>query len=254
MKKLGVFVLFVFCVFPAFAQDDIIMKRDGSEMEVRVIQMNSKYVVYNLEDKNDKEDKQMDNKEIYMIKFHKRGNVFFTINGDRFDGDTDGKVPKKSTVVYLKEGKELVVYDLSMDTNKIVYKLSKKKDALTNYTPKYQVFMIVYPDGTKDIISEFEKPKTDQKVAQVPDNNLKVTPVPQPVSRPQQVEGKPRAAEILTDKNKKIEAIIVSEDGNAIHFYRKGMEAGPLYSIGVKHITRIDEIKPNNNKRNKKRR
>ncbi|MBQ9231077.1 MAG: hypothetical protein IJ190_07830 [Prevotella sp.] len=233
------------------AQKDIIMKRDGSELQVRIIQMNSKYVVYNLESKHDKEDKQIDNRKIYMIKFQKRGNVFFTEQGDRFDGEGDGKVPKGSTVVYLKEGKEILVYDLSMDTNKISYKLSKKKKDSFKYTPKYQVFMIVYPDGTKDIISEFERPKEVQQKVQGPQVKPREEDKSQFVSRSEPTFNSGEAV-ILTEKNFVIKAVVTQEDENTISFYRKGFTKGPLYHIGKQHVKRIDYIKTNN--KSKKRR
>ena len=257
MRQIFILIMLASCVSSIFAQKDIIMKRDGSEMQVRVVQINSKSVVYNLESKHDKEDKQMDNSEIYMIKFQNRGNVFFTEQGNRFNGEGDGKVPKKSTVVYLTKGQELVVFDLMMDTNKLSYKLSKDKDAPTNYTPKYQVFMIVYPDGTKDIITEFIQKKQDlpkvenqkePKQEAKPQKEDVVPPVPQSQTKTNSGE-----AVILTDGSNVIKAMVIKEDEKTISFYRKGFLQGPLYQIGKQHVKRVDYIKSNNKSKTKKR-
>lgn len=257
MRQIFILIMLVSCISAIFAQKDIIMKRDGSEMQVRVVQMNSKYVVYNLESKHDKEDKQMDNSEIYMIKFHKRGNVFFTEEGDRFNGEGDGKIPKKSTVVYLTKGQELVVFDLMMDTNKLSYKLSKDKDAPINYTPKYQVFMIVYPDGTKDIITEFVQKKQDLPKVETPKEPKQEAKTHKddvvPPTAQSQTKTNSGEAVILTDGNNVIKAMVIKEDEKTISFYRKGATKGPLYQIGKQHVKKVDYIKSNNKSKSKKR-
>lgn len=226
----GFAVMFLLTAFHAtvYAQKDIILRRDGKELQVKVIQVSNQNTTYTLADKHDKNTYHMPTSEIYMVKYEKRGNMFFTEKGERFFGSENGSLPSDATIIYLREGEEIVAYDMKMSTQKITYKKSKKnKDTKVFDIPKSSVFLIKYPDGTKDIISEFSSTPVD-------DSFLEYSPTD---SKQREF---PIEAIIKTRKDKTIYAIVTSETNDNISFLHKSSLNGPLYQIDK---TMIEDIK-----------
>lgn len=229
MKKELFTSLLLLCMLPVNAQKDIIMKRDGSEMTVKIIQVGPNRTTYKMDDKKKSGELFMDNSDIYMIKYEKRGNVFFSESGERFLGK-EQKVYDDDIVIYLKSGDEIVAYDLQMDTQKIVFNDGKGKKAAQMEIPKSKVFMIKYPDGTKDILNEFQ---SQQGIS----NETR-----RPQLKKEEKSEQRLLAIIKTHNNAKIEALVVDEKGGVISFYREGEPYGPLYQITRDKIESMEYV------------
>ena len=90
-----------------------------------------------------------------MLKFKTRGNVVFNANGERILTTSEHtEIPKDAIVVYYKDGREIPAYNLTMDASVVSFKTSKRAKDRPIFSPKAEVFMIRYPDGTRDILTD----------------------------------------------------------------------------------------------------
>ena len=147
------------------AKTDVIIMRDGRIVEGKVNQMTQHSVRFNNSTSGVKLD-ELPLKSVYMIKSSGRGSLFITETGQRKSAPQI-KINPKSTVVYTRDYSEIPVLTLDFDTGKIVYtteKATKKNPAKQYFIDQNNVFLIVYPDGTSDVmadltIAEEEKPE-----------------------------------------------------------------------------------------------
>lgn len=188
MKKLSLIFLLLFAMVSVSAsaallggKNDIIMLRDGSTIEAKIQQISGKSVKFKNETSGVKLD-ELPVTDIYMIKYAKRGNVFFTKEGNRKTGE-ENKPDSKATIIYTTDYREIQAYELEFDVDKLIYRTQKadrKNPQPTRHVlGLFQVFMIVYPDGTSEIVTELDKPyeptqpqKTEQETPQ--EEQLKV--------------------------------------------------------------------------------
>ena len=141
------------------SKNDIIMLRDGSSVEAKIQQISGKSVKFKNETSGVKLD-ELPVTEIYMIKYAKRGNVFFTKEGNRKTGEVN-EADSRATLIYTTDYREIPAYDLEFDVDKIIYR-SQKADKKNPQPARhvlglFQVFMIIYPDGTSEIVTELDK-------------------------------------------------------------------------------------------------
>lgn len=154
--KWALLLLFlVFCPLCANAQRDLIILRDGSERKVKIIMVKNDNTVF-AADKKSSIEQSISNKDIYMIKYDKRGNVFFTEDGERITGTGEAKIPSNATAIYLLKGEEIIGYNVEMDADKVSFTKSKKEGKDVSTINKSEIFLIVYPDETKDVLNDFE--------------------------------------------------------------------------------------------------
>lgn len=96
-----------------------------------------------------------------MIKYKERGNVYFKTDGSRVSGEKQ-KIDKNADIVYLVDGAELPAYGLEMNSDGISFRTTKDKKKARSAINGYklsEVFMIIYSDGSRDIITSLDKPK-----------------------------------------------------------------------------------------------
>lgn len=264
-----IFIFILSLLFPlnSFAQDHIIF-RDGREKDYKVIQVNSDKTLCKESDKKKAEEIILDNTDIYMIRYEKRGNVFFTEDGERFSGKTIEKPDGKATMVYLKEGKEIEAFDFEMTSDSIKYKDEKgriniftkrEKEVETKEIPKSDIFMLKYPDGTKDILTPFVSKKKENEQNHSETKSKNQTGQTQNVNNYSDIENSraknnqnlakqqdeennfpepeevnitfPCKATIETIQNSTIAAIVQSDDGDDIAYKRQSNPNGPTYHI-----------------------
>lgn len=165
------------------AQNDLIVLRDGTEIASKVMQISVKEVSYK-EKANDKQSQQIDLKDVYMVRFEKRGNIYITEDCKRITGEND-KWNKDADRIYLTKGKEIQAFNLNVKENTITYTLTQKgKGKKSNMIEvetisPAEVFMIKYSDGTKDIINDIqaqkeEEAKPETQTSPVKENEKKV--------------------------------------------------------------------------------
>ena len=233
------------------AQKDIIIKRDGSELQVKIMMVDTQETSYKLDDKKNSEELKIDNADIYMIKYEKRGNVFFSETGERFLGKDQGKLAKDAVMLYMKAGEEILAYELGMNTKMVNYKISKKKKAEPISVPKEKVFMIKYPDGTRDILTQFKNQKPSRKnspEASAPSveqkSSLAAPAIGSSVGKAMQpAQNKAVEVVIKTHAKASIKALVVEESSGKISFFRAKSASGPLYQIDRSMIKSIEYSK-----------
>jgi LysM domain protein len=115
-----------------------------------------------------KEPMTLDASKIYMIKYEDRGNQYFLLDGSRKSGEKQ-KIDKSADLIYLIDGAEIPAWDIVIDSDRITYKTSKDKKKAKSFEAGValdSVFMILYSDGSCDIINDLEaiKAKKEEKV------------------------------------------------------------------------------------------
>ena len=138
---------------------DIILLRDGSEVNCNIKLVNDTDIKYLLP----RNDQQMSvpTSEVYMLKFNRRGNVYITPDGKRITGENQN-IPRDADVVYFVEGKELPVFNLNVEVDRISFltqKPTKKTIPVAETYNRDQIFKINYRDGTIDIITRLDAPQ-----------------------------------------------------------------------------------------------
>lgn len=154
MKRLFASLLMLFyLIHNLLAQKDVIIRRDGFQFKCCIVQVGTTETMYRENSSKKKAMLLINNKDIYMIKYDKRGNVFFTPSGEHYSGNTNKKISKDATLIYLCEGQEIVAYDLEVLPNQILYKEKKGKKVPPRTIPRDKIFLVNYPDGTRDILN-----------------------------------------------------------------------------------------------------
>ncbi len=142
---------------PSFAQKDLIILKNGREVNASIVQVNDRQVVYRLTSKKNDPELSMDNSEVYMIHFSKRGNVYINSEGKRITGENH-QLPKDADIIYLIEGKEIPAYDVKVYDSYVTYlnkkHTNKKVVPVAEVIQRNQIFLIKYTDGTIDLIND----------------------------------------------------------------------------------------------------
>lgn len=172
IKALLLLVVFTLSAISASGQfwakggNDLIMLRDGSQVEAKIQQISGKVVKFKNETSGVKLD-ELPLTDIYMIKYAKRGTMFFTKEGHRKTGEQI-EADSKATMIYTTDYREIPAYELEFDVDKLVYrsqKATRKNPQPTRHVLALsQVFMIVYPDGTSETVTELDQPYVPQTV------------------------------------------------------------------------------------------
>ena len=232
-----VLTLLSICSIKSFAQNDLILMRDGTEKNVRVVTVTKDKTFFY--DKGKKEE-SVSNELVYMIKYKQRGNVFFTETGERITGGGVSKIPTGAAVIYLTEGKELIGYNISMDENKVTFTETKKLSSPVSYIAKYKIFLIKYPDGTKDILNDLEAVKRKKEELEKVEKEYEELK-----AKKEKAQQFPRNVIIKTVKENEIRAVLQSDDGNIITFNRAEAKDGPLYNMKKINIKEIIDCTDN---------
>lgn len=158
---------------PCVAQDAIIF-RDGRVKSVKIIQTNNDKTLFRESDNKKAPEEYVDNTKVFMLKFKTRGNVVFDSNGERILATSEPtQISKDAVIVYYKDGREVPAYYLTMDANVVSFKTDKKTKDRPVYSPKSDVFMIRYPDGTRDILTNLAVEEQRQREREAEEERLK---------------------------------------------------------------------------------
>lgn len=173
MKRIyAVICLMGFCL-SLYAQDAIIF-RDGRVKSVKIIQTNNDKTLFKESGNKKAFEEFVENTKVFMLKFKTRGNVVFNANGERILTTSEHtEIPKDAIVVYYKDGREVPAYNLTMDTSTVSFKTSKKAKDRPIFSPKSEVFMIRYPDGTRDILTNLAVEEQQQQEREATEARLK---------------------------------------------------------------------------------
>lgn len=239
-----IFLILAFAVFPSLAvmaQSDLIMFRDGTEKKVKIVQVNNQKTVYKESASKKAPDFFVDNTKIYMIKYKSRGNVFFNEAGERMFGSNSGvAVQGQAALIYFVKGVEEAAYNVSMYSGVVTYETKRKKGKLKSAT-KSEIFLIKYPDGTKDILTDLvpqmedvvvQQPTAQDSLVEVSSETVSVQPVVQ--------REYPCKATIITTRNKRLKVFICAEDAETVSYKKVNTAKASIFKLSRKNIESIN--------------
>lgn len=228
------------------AQDAIIY-RDGRVKEVKIIQTNNDKTLFKEADNKHAAEEYVDNKQVFMLKFKTRGNVVFNANGERILATSERiQIPKDAVVVYYKDGREVPAYNLTMDANVVSFKPSKKAKNRPIYSAKSEVFMIRYPDGTRDILTNLAVEEQRQREREAEEARLKAQreavvadSIKQATVEAAASEANPKKATIITKKGMRMKVWVCSETDSMVSYKKTNSSKAAIFNMSKAKIKSI---------------
>lgn len=216
---------------------DLIIFRNGSEKKVKITMVTNDKTTFSDITNKAAPAQAYNNTSIYMIKYEKRGNVFFTEDGKRLTGEGDGKVPVSATAIYLLEGKEIVAYNVSIEEGNVSFYSSKKKGTQKLGVPSDKVFLIKYPDGSRDLMNTFEDLKRREAEEIAEKKRLEEE------ARLAEIRNRyPKDAIIKTQKNLDIRVSLLSENDDFVRYKKTNLKNSPIFNMDKANIKEIKII------------
>ncbi len=244
-RILGGFIL-VLASLPCIAQDAIIF-RDGRVKSVKIIQTNNDKTLFKESDNKKASEEYVENTKVFMLKFKTRGNVVFNGSGERILTTSEHvQIPKDAIVVYYKDGREVPAYNLTMDANTVSFKTSKKAKDRPIYSPKSEVFMIRYPDGTRDILTNLAVEEQRQREREAEEARLKAqreAEVTDSIKAAAMEEAasatNPKKATIVTKKGVRMKVWICSDTATMVSYKKVNSAKAAIFNMSKTKIKNI---------------
>ena len=230
----------------AYAQDAIIY-RDGRVKEVKIIQTNNDKTLFKEAGNKHAAEEYVDNKQVFMLKFKTRGNVVFNANGERILTTSERiQIPKDAIVVYYKDGREVPAYNLTMDANVVSFKPNKKAKYRPIYSAKSEVFMIRYPDGTRDILTNLAVEEQHQREREAEEARLKAQreavvadSIKQATVEAAASATNPKKATIITKKDMRMKVWVCSETDSMVSYKKTNSSKAAIFNMSKAKIKSI---------------
>ncbi len=228
------------------AQDAIIY-RDGRVKEVKIIQTNNDKTLFKEAGNKHAAEEYVDNKQVFMLIFKTRGNVVFNANGERILATSERiQIPKDAIVVYYKDGREVPAYNLTMDANVVSFKPSKKAKNRPIYSAKSEVFMIRYPDGTRDILTNLAVEEQGQREHEAEEARLKAQreavvadSIKQATVEAAASATNPKKATIITKKGMRMKVWVCSETDSMVSYKKTNSSKAAIFNMSKAKIKSI---------------
>ena len=241
-----VFFLFVVCRISVFAQDAIIF-RDGRVKSVKIIQTDNDKTLFRESDNKKAPEEYVENTKVFMLKFKTRGNVVFDSNGERILATSEPtQIPKDAIVVYYKNGREVPAYNLTMDANVVSFKTDKKTKDRPVFSPKSEVFMISYPDGTRDILVNLVQEEQQQREREAEEETLKAQheaevadSIKEAATEEAASATNPKKATIVTKKGVRMKVWVCSDTPTMVSFKKVNSAKAPIFNMSKTKIKNI---------------
>ena len=182
-----------------------------------------------------------------MLKFKTRGNVVFNANGERILATSERiQIPKDAVVVYYKDGREVPAYNLTMDANVVSFKPSKKAKNRPIYSAKSEVFMIRYPDGTRDILTNLAVEEQRQREREAEEARLKAQreavvadSIKQATVESAASATNPKKATIITKKGMRMKVWVCSETDSMVSYKKTNSSKAAIFNMSKAKIKSI---------------
>lgn len=228
------------------AQDAIIY-RDGRVREVKIIQTNNDKTLFKETGNKHAAEEYVDNKQVFMLKFKTRGNVVFNANGERILATSERiQIPKDAIVVYYKDGREVPAYNLTMDANVVSFKTSKKGKDNPIFSPKSDVFMISYPDGTRDILTNLAVEEQHQRERDAEEARLKAQKEAEKTDTIKAATAEaaasatnPKKATIVTKRGMRMKVWVCNETATMVSYKKVNSTKAPVFNMSKSKIKNI---------------
>lgn len=170
--------------------DDVMITRDGSFINVKVLRISSSDVNFINLDKKRQGELKAPTDFVYMIMKEKGSNVLFDEEGNQMTS-AHVKLDKKDNVLFLNNGKFFPVFNVEIGKNDISYKLKDSKKAPVEKVAKDEVFLLKNSDGTTTLfnnkyVEKMRKAKAEAqaKAAAAPTLPGAQMPAAQPATAP----------------------------------------------------------------------
>ena len=246
MKKIYAIISLLGISLGLYAQDAIIY-RDGLVKEVKIIQTNNDKTLFKEAGNKHAAEEYVDNKQVFMLKFKTRGNVVFNANGERILTTSERiQIPKDAIVVYYKDGREVPAYNLTMDANVVSFKPNKKAKYRPIYSAKSEVFMIRYPDGTRDILTNLAVEEQHQREREAEEARLKAQreavvadSIKQATVEAAASETNPKKATIITKKGMRMKVWVCSETNSMVSYKKTNSSKAAIFNMSKAKIKSI---------------
>ena len=246
MKKIYAIISLLGISLGLYAQDAIIY-RDGRVKEVKIIQTNNDKTLFKEAGNKHAAEEYVDNKQVFMLKFKTRGNVVFNANGERILTTSERiQIPKDAIVVYYKDGREVPAYNLTMDANVVSFKPNKKAKYRPIYSAKSEVFMIRYPDGTRDILTNLPVEEQHQREREAEEARLKAQreavvadSIKQATVEAAASATNPKKATIITKKGMRMKVWVCSETDSMVSYKKTNSSKAAIFNMSKAKIKSI---------------
>lgn len=246
MKKIYAIISLLGISLGLYAQDAIIY-RDGRVKEVKIIQTNNDKTLFKEAGNKHAAEDYVDNKQVFMLKFKTRGNVVFNANGERILTTSERiQIPKDAIIVYYKDGREVPAYNLTMDANVVSFKPNKKAKYRPIYSAKSEVFMIRYPDGTRDILTNLAVEEQRQREREAEEARLKAQREAVVADSIKQVTVEaaasatnPKKATIITKKGMRMKVWVCSETNSMVSYKKTNSSKAAIFNMSKAKIKSI---------------
>ena len=239
------FFLGEFCVVTK-GQDAIIF-RDGRVKSVKIIQTNNDKTLFRESDNKKAPEEYVENTKVFMLKFKTRGNVVFNSNGERILATSEPtQIPKDAVIVYYKDGREVPTYNLTMDANVVSFKTDKKSKDRPVFSPKSEVFMISYPDGTRDILTNLAQEEQQQRKREAEEERLKEQreaevsdSIKAAATEDAASATNPKRATIVTKKGVRMKVWVCNDTATMVSYKKVNSAKAPVFNMSKTKIKNI---------------
>lgn len=234
-----------FCIVTK-GQDAIIF-RDGRVKSVKIIQTNNDKTLFRESDNKKAPEEYVENTKVFMLKFKTRGNVVFNSNGERILATSEPtQIPKDAVVVYYKDRREVPAYNLTMDANVVSFKTDKKSKDRPVFSPKSDVFMIRYPDGTRDILTNLAVEEQRQRERETEEERLKeqreaeaADSIKAAATEEAASATNPKKATIVTKKGVRMKVWVCSDTPTMVSYKKVNSAKAPVFNMSKAKIKNI---------------
>ena len=228
------------------AQDAIIF-RDGRVKSVKIIQTNNDKTLFRESDNKKAPEEYVENTKVFMLKFKTRGNVVFNSNGERILATSEPtQIPKDAVIVYYKDGREVPAYNLTMDANVVSFKTDKKSKDRPVFSPKSEVFMISYPDGTRDILTNLAQEEQQQRKREAEEERLKEQreaevsdSIKAAATEDAASATNPKRATIVTKKGVRMKVWVCNDTATMVSYKKVNSAKAPVFNMSKTKIKNI---------------
>ena len=231
------------------AQDAIIF-RDGRVKSVKIIQTNNDKTLFRESDNKKAPEEYVENTKVFMLKFRTRGNVVFNSNGERILATSEPtQIPKDAVVIYYKDGREVPAYNLTMDANVVSFKTDKKTKNRPVFSPKSEVFMIRYPDGTRDILTNLAVEEQQQRERETEEARIKAQREAEKAEEADSIKAaateeaasatNPKKATIVTKKGVRMKVWVCSDTATVVSYKKVNSAKAPIFNMSKAKIKNI---------------
>lgn len=246
-KKRSLFTLCIFYITLSASAQDAIIFRDGRVKSVKIIQTNNDKTLFKESDNKKATEEYVENTKVFMLKFKTRGNVVFNSHGERILTTSEHtQIPKDAIVVYYKDGREVPAYNLTMDANVVSFKTSKKDRKASVFSPKSEVFMIRYPDGTRDILTNLAIEEQRQREREAEEARLKAQKETEMADsiKAATVEAaasatNPKKATIVTKKGVRMKVWVCSDTATMMSYKKVNSTKAPVFNMSKAKIKNV---------------